>query len=87
MAYFAYTMVGAGLTPVLLAAFLWKRTNGPGAVASLAGGMVTTIVGAMMGKAAEDLMLPSLGVSVLALIVVSLASRPPAEDKWKPFVG
>src|SRR5690625_7359772 len=37
MAFTAYTMVGAGLTPALLAAFLWKRVTTAGGVASKIG--------------------------------------------------
>lgn len=44
MALYAYSLVGAGITPVLLAAFLWKRVTAQGGVACIAGGL-TTIVG------------------------------------------
>src|SRR5262249_62245783 len=43
MALTAYTIIGAGLTPAVLAAFLWKRVTVAGGVASIAGGMATTI--------------------------------------------
>ena len=39
MALYAYSLVGASLTPALLAAFLWKRVTPQGGVACLAGGM------------------------------------------------
>ena len=44
MAFTAYTMVGAGLTPALLAAFLWKRVTAAGGTASIAAGMLVTTV-------------------------------------------
>ncbi len=44
MALTAYTMVGAGLTPALLAAFLWKRVTVEGGVASIATGMGITLI-------------------------------------------
>ncbi len=44
MAFTAYTIVGAGVTPALLAAFLWKRTSVSGGVASIATGMFVTIL-------------------------------------------
>jgi solute:Na+ symporter, SSS family len=44
MALTAYTMVGAGLTPALLAAFLWKRVTMAGGVASIATGMGLTLL-------------------------------------------
>ncbi len=43
MAFTAYTIVGAGITPALLAAFLWRRTTVPAGVASIAVGMFVTI--------------------------------------------
>jgi SSS family solute:Na+ symporter/sodium/proline symporter len=44
MALYAYSLVGAAITPVLLAAFLWKRVTPQGGVACIAGG-AGTIVG------------------------------------------
>lgn len=44
MAFTAYTIVGAGVTPALLAAFLWRRASVAGGVASIAAGMFTTIL-------------------------------------------
>jgi solute:Na+ symporter, SSS family len=39
MALYAYSLVGASLTPALLAAFLWKRVTAEGGVACIAGGL------------------------------------------------
>jgi solute:Na+ symporter, SSS family len=39
MALYAYSLVGASLTPALLAAFLWKRVTPEGGVACIAGGL------------------------------------------------
>jgi SSS family solute:Na+ symporter/sodium/proline symporter len=39
MALYAYSLVGASLTPALLAAFLWKRVTPQGGVACIAGGL------------------------------------------------
>jgi SSS family solute:Na+ symporter/sodium/proline symporter len=39
MALYAYSLVGASLTPALLAAFLWKRVTSAGGVACIAGGL------------------------------------------------
>jgi len=39
MALYAYALVGASVTPVLLAAFLWKRVTAAGGVACIAGGL------------------------------------------------
>ena len=43
MALAAYTMIGAGLTPAILAAFFWKRVTVAGGMASILGGIVGTI--------------------------------------------
>lgn len=43
MALAAYTMIGAGLTPAILAAFFWKRVTTSGGIASIFGGIVGTI--------------------------------------------
>ena len=44
MAFTAYTFVGAGVTPALLAAFLWRRATVKGGVASIGTGMAVTLV-------------------------------------------
>ena len=39
VALFAYTIYGAGITPVILAAYFWPRANQPGALASMLSGV------------------------------------------------
>jgi SSS family solute:Na+ symporter len=94
-------MVGAGLTPALLAAFLWKRVTPAGGTASIAAGMlVTTIVtwqqqplsewlSARQGVAVdvtEYMIYPAVAASLLCLFVVSLLTSPSPEERWKPFL-
>jgi SSS family solute:Na+ symporter/sodium/proline symporter len=43
MALYAYSLVGASLTPALLAAFLWKRVTPQGGVACISGGMAAVV--------------------------------------------
>lgn len=43
MSLTAYTMIGAGLTPAILAAFFWKRVTTAGGLSSIIGGIVGTI--------------------------------------------
>ncbi len=50
MALYAYSLVGASLTPVLLAAFLWKRVTPQGGVACIAGGMGTIVGIGILGR-------------------------------------
>lgn len=49
MALYAYALVGASLTPALLAAFLWKRVTAAGGVACLAGGLGTIVGVRLLG--------------------------------------
>jgi len=92
MALYAYTMVGAAVTPALLAAFLWKRVTPAGGVASIAAGMVVTIVfGALnwLGYSSwgyDYIIYPAGGASILGLVVVSLLTPASDEAKWKPFM-
>jgi SSS family solute:Na+ symporter len=49
MALWAYTMYGAGITPALLAALVWKRATPAAGIASIAAGMITTFVWEIAG--------------------------------------
>ena len=51
MALYAYSLVGASLTPALLAAFLWKRVTPAGGVACIAGGLGTILGVAVLSRA------------------------------------
>jgi SSS family solute:Na+ symporter/sodium/proline symporter len=93
MALTAYTMVGAGLTPALLAAFLWRRVTVPGGVASIVCGMgVTLAITVANGFLDEPLVdsgyiiIPAAAASILALVIVSLLTPPSPEAKWRPFM-
>ena len=87
MALWAYTMYGASITPALLAAFLWPRVTRAGGVASIAAGMVTTLGWEIYARAAGgypyelDTVYPALAMSLLALVGVSLAGRPPTAEE------
>jgi SSS family solute:Na+ symporter len=100
MAFTAYTMVGAGLTPALLAAFLWKRVTAAGGTASIAAGMlVTTLVTVFAdplgqwlrgtvgftGDVTEYMIYPAVAASIVCLVGVSLLTPPSPEAKWRPF--
>jgi SSS family solute:Na+ symporter/sodium/proline symporter len=101
MAFTAYTMVGAGLTPALLAAFLWRRVTPAGGTASIAAGMlVTTLItwqqqplGAWLretwgfrGDVTEYMIYPAVIASISCLVAVSLLTPPSPEARWRPFV-
>ncbi|HSC26641.1 MAG TPA: hypothetical protein VLD67_05170, partial [Vicinamibacterales bacterium] len=54
MALYAYSLVGASLTPALLAAFLWKRVTPQGGVACIAGGLGTILGIAALSRMGVD---------------------------------
>jgi SSS family solute:Na+ symporter/sodium/proline symporter len=100
MAFTAYTMVGAGLTPALLAAFLWKRVTPAGGTASIAAGMlVTTLITVFQesltawlnarwgftGDVTEYMIYPAVASSIVCLVAVSLLTAPSPEARWRPF--
>jgi len=86
---YAYTVYGAAVTPAVMAVFFWKRTTTAGAIASIGLGTVVTVawnVAQGMGwKNDTDAVYPALIASVASLILVSFATPPPEEKKWKPF--
>ncbi len=90
---YAYTIYSAALTPVILAAFFWRRATAAAAVTSIALGTVVTIgwdspvVSRVLPAAIaqRDAILPALVVSVVALVVVSFVTAPPTEAQLLPF--
>jgi Na+/proline symporter len=90
-ALYAYTIYSAAITPVVMAAFFWKRATAAGAVSSIAAGTFVTVFwneGAKLlppSWAERDAIFPALLVSLLALILVSLLTPKPAPEKWQPF--
>ncbi len=100
MALYAYTMVGAAVTPALLAAFLWRRVTPAGGTVSVAAGVVACLLFAVLNQLGvesihlgftvmpldyEYAIYPAAFASFLGLIVVSLLTPPSEEAKWKPF--
>jgi SSS family solute:Na+ symporter/sodium/proline symporter len=90
-AYAAYTIYGAGITPALIAVFFWKRATALGGTLSILVGMTVTVVWEILNKIQGQLPLgvpaiyPALICSILFLIVVSLATPPPHEEKVSQF--
>jgi solute:Na+ symporter, SSS family len=85
-ALYAYTVYGAAVTPAVMAVFFWKRANAAGAVTSIVAGTLITVGWNIFGlNEVMEAVYPALGVSVLALVGVSLATAPPARAKWEPF--
>ncbi len=92
-ALYAYTIYSAALTPVILAAFFWKRATGAGAVTSIFAGTFVTVFwdsaavhNVLPAYISErDAILPALLASLLCLVVVSLLTPRPSEKQLAPF--
>jgi len=90
--YFAYTMYGVAVTPALVAALVWKRATKAGGLASILSGaflavMLELIVPLLWPQVIQSgdpwgipSIYPSLLVSVSALIIVSLCTKPPERE-------
>jgi SSS family solute:Na+ symporter len=95
MALHAYTIYGAGLTPVILAAFYWRRATASAAVASIFTGTFVTVfwdsafihthLPAVLAD--RDAIFPALLASLLCLIIVSLLTPRPTEAHLRAFAG
>ena len=90
---YAYTIYSAALTPVILAAFYWKRATASAAVASIFTGTFVTVfwdtafirthLPAIISE--RDAIFPALLASLLCLITVSLLTPPPTESHLRAF--
>ena len=84
-ALYAYTIYGASITPVLLAALFWKKSTKEGAVASILSGIIITllwkefpILWNWLPKElynSLDEVLPAIIVSSIVLIIGSIATQ------------
>lgn len=71
---YSYTVYGVAIAPPVLALFFWKRASKWGALTSMVLGVVVTIVWEQMGQPyGVNSVIVSLPVSLIALVVVSLA--------------
>jgi SSS family solute:Na+ symporter/sodium/proline symporter len=84
-ALYAYTVYGAAVTPAVMTVFFWKRANSAGAISSIVAGTVVTVAWNVLGIKSLDAVYPALGISLAALIGVSLATAPPPPEKLAPF--
>jgi SSS family solute:Na+ symporter/sodium/proline symporter len=90
---YAYTIYSAALTPVILAAFYWRRATASAAVASIFTGTFVTVfwdsafihhhVPAILAD--RDAIFPALIASLLCLILVSLLTPRPNLAHLQPF--
>ncbi|HUZ04274.1 MAG TPA: sodium:solute symporter family protein, partial [Acidobacteriaceae bacterium] len=92
-ALYAYTIYSAALTPVILAAFYWRRATAAGAVSCIAAGTLVTVFWSAdfvhrhlpTGLAQRDAIFPALLASLLCLVVVSAFTKPPSPEQLAPF--
>jgi Na+/proline symporter len=97
--YFAYTMYGVAITPALLAALAWRRATQAGGLASIVSGAAMALVfellipnvfpGVLRGGDPWGVpsIYPAAVVSIGALVIVSLLTSPPDEERLKPLFG
>jgi len=86
----AYTIYGAGITPALVAALVWRRATTAGALTSIILGVATSLVwefGGYTERLGVDPVIPAITLSVAALVAVSLLTPPQTEEKLAPFFG
>jgi SSS family solute:Na+ symporter/sodium/proline symporter len=92
-ALYAYTIYSAALTPVILAAFFWKRATAPAAVISIGVGTAVTVlwdstlIRTHLPRvlAERDAIFPALLISLLCLVIVSFMTSPPSVAQLEPF--
>jgi solute:Na+ symporter, SSS family len=90
---YAYTIYSAALTPVILAAFYWRRATASAAVASIFTGTFVTVfwdsdfihthLPTILTD--RDAIFPALIASLLCLVIVSLLTPPPSASHLQPF--
>ncbi|MEQ9303555.1 MAG: hypothetical protein RJQ14_06520, partial [Marinoscillum sp.] len=99
MAFISYTMIGAALAPPLLATFFWKRVTKEGGIASILAGMLSVVIIEVLNRTgvvmdigilsfpfdSKMVAIPALIASVVALIGVSLLTKPSPAEKVDPF--
>ncbi len=92
-ALYAYTIYSAALTPVILAAFFWRRATAAGAVASIFAGTFVTVFWDTAAVhrifpayiSERDAILPALLASLFCLFFVSLVTTKPTVKQLAPF--
>ncbi len=101
MAFISYTMIGAALAPPLLATFFWKRVTKQGGIASILAGMLSVVAIEVFTRStaanpvdlgwlsfiydSKMIAIPALFASVVALITVSLLTKPTPKEIVDPF--
>lgn len=87
---YAWAGFGAAFGPLMLMSLYWRRTNLQGAIAGMVVGAVMVLVwhnliAPLGGIFAIYELLPAFILSLVAIVVVSLATEPPSEEVTKEF--
>ena len=87
---FAWAGFGAAFGPVVLCALFWKRSNWQGALAGMVSGGVMVFVWKFLIKPMGGIwgiyeLLPAFIVALVAIIVVSLATKAPSKEITDEF--
>jgi Na+/proline symporter len=100
-ALYAYTIYSAAITPVVMAAFFWRRATGKAAVVSILLGTLITVFWKFQQKLLEgksstwlpegwlqhDAIYPALIISLFSLVAISLFTSAPRREQWEPFMA
>ncbi|QNB45031.1 sodium:solute symporter family protein [Thermanaerosceptrum fracticalcis] len=80
---YSYTVYAAGITPAVLAVFLWKRVTKPAGISSMLAGVITTLLWEIpLGKPfALNSSVISVPVAILVLIIVTLITTPQTDSQ------
>lgn len=79
-------IMGGTLAIIVLAAFAWKRGNAQGALASMLGGCITSLIWLALDKPFGLFpIIPGCTVGLVLLIVVSLMTAPPPQSIVNEF--
>lgn len=73
---YSYTVYGVALVPALFSAFFWRRATTPGVLASMGLGVGVTILWEQTTESELNAVVVSLPIAVIALVVVSLLTKP-----------
>jgi len=82
---YAYTMYGAAITPVVLAAFFWDRATPAGAISTIiVGGGITLLWEQVLNQPLDwNASIVSVPIAILTLIIVSLLTKKKPEEQIK----
>lgn len=84
---YAWGGFGAAFGPVILLSLFWKRMNKHGALAGIITGAVVVVVWERLSGGIYELyeILPGFVLSLLAIVLVSLITKPPKEEIVEEF--